>query len=78
LDSVSHLADCCCPNLWLVAEDISTLTSTFDGGPLTGRKAVVVQRTNLNRKLAPLRLSFGSGLLPMIGSLPAIQHGLKV
>ena len=36
----------------------------IDGGPLTGRKAVQVQRINLNRKLAPLGLhieSAGSG-----------------
>ena len=35
-----------------------------NGGPLTGRKAVCVQRVNLNRKLAPLGLrikSAGSG-----------------
>jgi hypothetical protein len=35
-----------------------------DGGPLTGRKAVQVQRVNLNRKIAPLGLrikSAGSG-----------------
>ena len=37
---------------------------SIDGGPLTGRKAVQVQRVNLNRKLAPLGLhirSAGSG-----------------
>jgi hypothetical protein len=35
-----------------------------NGGPLTGRKAVQVQRVNLNRKLAPIGLrikSAGSG-----------------
>ena len=35
-----------------------------NGGPLTGRKAVQIQRVNLNRKLAPLGLrikSAGSG-----------------
>ena len=37
---------------------------SIDGGPLTGRKAVQVQRVNLNCKLAPLGLqikSAGSG-----------------
>ena len=31
------------------------------GGPLTGRKAMCVQRTNLNKRLAPLRLQVTSG-----------------
>lgn len=38
--------------------------NSIDGGPVTGRKAVQVQRCNLNRKLAPLGLrikSAGSG-----------------
>jgi hypothetical protein len=37
---------------------------SIGGGPLTGRKAVQVQRCNLNRKIAPLGLhirSAGSG-----------------
>ena len=39
-------------------------SNSIDGGPLTGRKAVQVQRVNLNRQLAPLGLhirSAGSG-----------------
>jgi hypothetical protein len=39
-------------------------TDAINGGPLTGRKAVQVQRINLNRKIAPLGLhieSAGSG-----------------
>lgn len=31
------------------------------GGPLTARKAMCVQRVNLNRKLAPLHLTITSG-----------------
>jgi hypothetical protein len=37
---------------------------SIDGGPLTGRKAMQVQRVNLNRRIAPLALhikSAGSG-----------------
>ena len=34
---------------------------SIDGGPLTGRKAMAVQRVNLNRKLAPLLLKVSSG-----------------
>jgi hypothetical protein len=39
-------------------------SDSIDGGPLTGRKAVQVQRVNLNRRIAPLGLrirSAGSG-----------------
>jgi len=32
-----------------------------NGGPITGRKAMCVQRVNLNRKLAPLHLKITSG-----------------
>ncbi len=42
----------------------SIYADSIDGGPLTGRKAVQVQRCNLNRKLSPLGLhirSAGSG-----------------
>src|SRR5262245_52905055 len=33
----------------------------INGGPLTGRKAICVQRVNLNRKLAPLYLRISTG-----------------
>jgi hypothetical protein len=35
--------------------------SSIDGGPLTGRKAMAVQRVNLNRRLAPIHLKISSG-----------------
>jgi hypothetical protein len=35
--------------------------NSIDGGPLTGRKSMAVQRVNLNRKLAPLHLKVSSG-----------------
>ena len=42
----------------------SIYADSIDGGPVTGRKAMHVQRVNLNRRLAPLGLhirSAGSG-----------------
>src|SRR5262245_2259856 len=34
---------------------------SIGGGPLTGRKAMCVQRVNLNHRLAPLRITITSG-----------------
>ena len=42
----------------------SIYADSIDGGPLTGRRSVQVQRVNLNRRIAPLGLrihSAGSG-----------------
>jgi hypothetical protein len=50
---------------------------SIDGGPLTGRKAVQVQRVNLNRKIAPLGLrieSAGSGFREGVYELEITTH----
>ena len=44
-----------------------------DGGPLTGRKAMQVQRVNLNRRLAPLGLRITSGGAGRAGGLYTLE-----
>ena len=48
---------------------------SIDGGPLTGRKAVQVQRVNLNRSLAPLALRVTSGGAGRAGGVYTLEAG---
>ena len=45
---------------------------SVDGGPLTGHKAMQVQRVNLNRRIAPLYLHITSGGAGRAGGIYAL------